>query len=373
MRFHDFHAAMSSLKDFASARKMEPCPPIATTPHPLSQQNKSTLATPTSKLGTTLCSVDNQHTDIKPSMESTPLHTPQGNRVVRVSQAPSAGSLTVLDACDITPRTFCFQKNGESTDDGFKAKSADPNPNETKSLHSEAKGWATKDAVKSSEFCDTKACVRETPSDVSKTELSSSPLLFSTPCSSPSSSPVTESKETAHDRKGTEICSITDNHREQNKCIDRLTGFIYHKRIDSKEREIVKDEDVNKEPIRAFDKSNYLSKHSAVKDAASTVRKLFKNRAASVSDTNQEDHGSETNKPRDITPDPAIESANCAQTATLENVFPERKSGENKQSKLAPKSEPALRSNLRRSQRKKTRRSSTVQDTYALQKVIYTM
>ena len=69
-RFTDFAAAMSSLKEFASARKLEPCP--SNTSPTLSQLSISSVENPVKQ--------EIVHVDMKPDVEHTPLGQTQLNR-----------------------------------------------------------------------------------------------------------------------------------------------------------------------------------------------------------------------------------------------------------------------------------------------------
>ena len=93
---------MSSLKEFASARKLEPCP-STTSPNSLSQVNKSTVETPANEMSF--------HNDTKPSVE----HTPQ----------------LVKPTCGFTP--------GQSVHTNELSRSTVETPAKKQSVHTDAK------------------------------------------------------------------------------------------------------------------------------------------------------------------------------------------------------------------------------------------
>jgi len=70
-QYNNFSAAMSSLKEFASARKREPCP-ANTSPCSVSQLSRSSVETPVKE--------QNVHADVKPSVEHTSLLDNRGNQ-----------------------------------------------------------------------------------------------------------------------------------------------------------------------------------------------------------------------------------------------------------------------------------------------------
>jgi len=70
-QYNNFSAAMSSLKEFASARKREPCP-ANTSPCSVSQLSRSSVETPVKE--------QNVHADVKPSVEHISLLDNRGNQ-----------------------------------------------------------------------------------------------------------------------------------------------------------------------------------------------------------------------------------------------------------------------------------------------------
>lgn len=93
-QYTNFAAAMSSLKEFASARKKEPCP-ANTSPCSVSQLSRSSVETPVKE--------QSVHTDIKPSVEHTPLPDNRRNQAGGVTLEQSVLCATPFRCRDSRP------------------------------------------------------------------------------------------------------------------------------------------------------------------------------------------------------------------------------------------------------------------------------
>lgn len=117
-QYTNFSVAMSSLKEFASARKKEPCP-ANTSPCSVSQLSRSSVETPVKEqsVHTNIKpSVDNQgnqtggvkleqsvHADLKPYVEISSLPDTRGNQTGGVALEHSGNCATPLKRTDIKP------------------------------------------------------------------------------------------------------------------------------------------------------------------------------------------------------------------------------------------------------------------------------
>lgn len=117
-QYTNFSVAMSSLKEFASARKKEPCP-ANTSPCSVSQLSRSSVETPGKEqsVDTNIKpSVDNQgnqtggvkleqsvHADLKPYVEISSLPDTRGNQTGGVALEHSGNCATPLKRTDIKP------------------------------------------------------------------------------------------------------------------------------------------------------------------------------------------------------------------------------------------------------------------------------
>lgn len=93
-QYNNFVAAMSSLKEFASARKKEPCP-ANTSPYSASQLSRSSVETPVKE--------QSVHADIKPFVEHTPLPDFRGNQPGGVTLEQSVTCATSFQCSDARP------------------------------------------------------------------------------------------------------------------------------------------------------------------------------------------------------------------------------------------------------------------------------
>ena len=93
-QYTNFSAAMSSLKEFASARKKEPCP-ANTSPCSVSQLSRSSVETPVKE--------QSVHTDIKPFAEHTPLPDNRRNQTGEVTLEQSVLCATPFQCSDARP------------------------------------------------------------------------------------------------------------------------------------------------------------------------------------------------------------------------------------------------------------------------------
>ena len=93
-QYTNFSAAMSSLEEFASARKREPCP-ANTSPSSVSQLSRSSVETPVKE--------QNVQADVKPFVEHSPPHDNRGNQTDRVILEPSVPCVTPLQCSDTRP------------------------------------------------------------------------------------------------------------------------------------------------------------------------------------------------------------------------------------------------------------------------------
>ena len=93
-QYNNFSAAMSSLKEFASARKKEPCP-ANTSPCSVSQLSRSSVETPTQEQSVL--------TDVKPFVEHTPLPDNRRNQPGGVTLEQSVLCATPFQRSDVRP------------------------------------------------------------------------------------------------------------------------------------------------------------------------------------------------------------------------------------------------------------------------------
>ena len=332
------------------------------------------------------CATSFQRTTARPSFEQRSLATAQRNQISGFT--PSSN---LLRSCvsDVASKSMSFSAERVASKlDKFKRKSGDQDGNERKVFNGmtlvldfkpvnganllTAKCNELKvDGKMQSQASD--CAVKKNPEseNVSREQLSSSPLLFGTPQSSPSSSPVKQ-----------EVNSFTPAQCEERTSLNTSNLNLVHEEASAIKSVENGERNLDDNSISTLKKGDEFWESSLVEEAGSqgfvTPRKLFKSKEDGTCPPGHGEHANEIKeekKPRDILDDvkenishEKAELENCLQTTTpkVERNVDSKESVQKGKTNLTKRSDrssnsaPEMSSNVRQGRRRsiRLRRSS---------------